>query len=131
MAKTREILLNTRNLIADREHWTYGSHAQSRDGSEHWFSDPEAYCFCLDGALARMAGVQQNEDGDWLDTSAYDPPAELLRESAFELFGTRSYVAVNDGEDGTIPNDMDMRKALSIMHLHTMQVLDRAISKTV
>jgi hypothetical protein len=51
--RTRFLLTAARQLIADPEHWTQGSNAKRLDGGHVSALDPEAKCFCINGALVR------------------------------------------------------------------------------
>lgn len=128
MPKTKSDLVAARALIANPEHWTYGDHAQTRDGTLVYPTDPNAYCFCADGAMARVCQVAITEDGEWRATARYDQCAALMRDSAKRLFGTFSHVAVNDGEDGTIAASVPEAEVYGVMHRNIMRVFTDAIA---
>jgi hypothetical protein len=128
--KPAEALQQARALIQNRNHWTYGNHAEDEHHNPVPVDLPQACMFCADGAIARVTGVRIDpNDGEWKDTDAYDIASKFMREAAKELFGVRSHVAVNDGEQGVgLPNDIDdTPTALTLMHANTLRVFDRAI----
>lgn len=127
MPNTKDDLVAALALIENVEHWTYGDHAQTRDGTSVYPTESNAYCFCADGALAKVCQVNISEDGEWRDTARYDACAALVRESAHRLFGTFSHIAVNDGEDGTIPDNVDGAEVYAMMHENIMRVFVDAI----
>jgi hypothetical protein len=53
----RETLTKARALIADPTHWTEGTFARKSDGIETGWLDPEACCFCAEGAIMKACEV--------------------------------------------------------------------------
>lgn len=52
----KEILVGVRDLLADRSHWTQGTCARkSKGGKAVTYNSPEASCWCLIGAIEKVA----------------------------------------------------------------------------
>jgi hypothetical protein len=49
------VLINARTLIADPQHWTWGTLARSREGQEVSWADRFAHRWCAMGAIYRAA----------------------------------------------------------------------------
>lgn len=121
----KDALLQARPLIADREHWTFGSHAETAEGVTVDFDDPEAYCFCADGALARVTGVSS----DWSETPLYQEAAQTLRRAAIHMFpAANGYVGVNDGGIGIPPDLANERERYDAQHANILRVFDLALT---
>ena len=90
----------TRALIARPEQWTTGRYARNSDGLEVAFNADEATCFCLEGAVMRVAGG---------DSSANDRYRHIVR--AIEAVRP-TYIAFNDTHT----------------HAEVLELLDRIIS---
>jgi len=55
------IMQKARDLLADPDKWTKGSFARTAEGDRVGFSDPEATCWCLMGALNVAIGERVAE----------------------------------------------------------------------
>jgi hypothetical protein len=97
MTALSKILTNTKAMLADPAHWTKHAHARDEKGNMVEISSTRAVCFCLDGALAKSAGVYTDSFGRWDNTEQYSEAARFLRHVAFDATGNDSFVAVNDG----------------------------------
>ena len=65
----REILVAVRALIAEEEHWCKQAHAQDVNKHVVGVDDPEAYSFCLTGAVRRAlldAGIDDAMESGWV-----------------------------------------------------------------
>ena len=58
-----EILMKTRELIAEPEHWQQGMYASNRDGFGTAPSSPSAIKFCVVGAFSRATRGLETEAG--------------------------------------------------------------------
>ena len=103
MPALSEIFTNTKAMLADPAHWTQWTHARDEAGNPVKINSTRAVCFCLDGALAKAAGVHVDAFGHWVRDDEFLKAAAFLRGVAGDLTGERSYVRVNDGE--TYVND--------------------------
>ena len=89
----RAALIAARALIEDRENWMQGDHATDAGGGRNLFPfDPDAACFCVDGALIRaLCGPQGRIDhyDELLDVLSASPvyrsAAHTLTEMVEEL----------------------------------------------
>lgn len=97
MPAISEILIGARALIADPAHWTQEVHARDKNGMPVVPTDPDATCFCADGALVKAAGVTIDDEGYWGNDEAYYAANKLLCDVTFHMTGQRSYARVNDG----------------------------------
>lgn len=59
----RETLTKARALIANPAHWTEGALARKSDGTEIGWHDPEACCFCGEGAVMKACDVPRSFQG--------------------------------------------------------------------
>jgi hypothetical protein len=98
MPAVSEIFTATKAMLADPAHWTQWTHARDEAGNPVKINSTRAVCFCLDGALAKAAGVHVDAFGHWVRDDQFQVASELLRTVAHDATGRRSYVAVNDGE---------------------------------
>jgi hypothetical protein len=97
MPAISEILIGAKAIIADPAHWTTFAHARDAAGEPVTLDAPNATCFCLDGALAKAAGVHVDAFGHWVRDDRYHQASEYLRGITQSANGQRSYVSVNDG----------------------------------
>lgn len=104
---TKEALVATRALIADRKHWTHDAAARDKHSHRVEAESPRAVRWCAYGALLKVAG---NEDGK-LFSRAFDALTEAARD-----------VAESRGLPGSVftLNDMGGHRAI-------LEALDRAI----
>lgn len=75
-------------LVKDIDHWIQGQHAIDANGvpvPPHW---KEATCFCLDGAMGRIAGFCSPK---------YIAISHAIEAACYRRFHTTSYVSINDG----------------------------------
>jgi hypothetical protein len=73
----RETLTKARALIADPAHWTEGALARKSDGTEIGWLDPEACCFCGEGAI--MKACEASFNGESTNYRAYRAAMEFLQ----------------------------------------------------
>lgn len=97
MRTIAETLTAARAIIADPAHWTQHAHARDAAGEPVTLDAPNATCFCLDGALAKAAGVHIDAFGHWVRDDHYHIASQFLRSVTQSANGERSYVKVNDG----------------------------------
>lgn len=45
--------MKVKELLASPSAWTQGSYARDKDGYHTFIDNPQAYCFCLGGAVIR------------------------------------------------------------------------------
>lgn len=48
-------LKEARSLISEKKHWTRGASAKNASGQKTWSDDPEAVCWCMLGAIVKVA----------------------------------------------------------------------------
>ena len=82
------ILTQVKTLLAKREAWTQNSNARAVDRSPVCYFQPEAVCWCVNGALAKITE----------DTNHYIGAITLLDKIAREM-GYDSAVHLNDTAD--------------------------------
>ena len=59
MNEKKKILVEAKSILSDPQHWTKGSWARDRSGNICNEKSPDAFCFCLFGAVTR-AGYNLN-----------------------------------------------------------------------
>jgi hypothetical protein len=64
--KTSEVLRQARKLIEKPEHWTRGANARKANGLQCSPNSIEAFCFCSNGALSRVAPVFEDYNPAYL-----------------------------------------------------------------
>jgi hypothetical protein len=114
-----ETLIAARALIADPVHWTQEVHARDKHGMPVLPTDPDATCFCADGALTKAAGVIIDDDGHWGNDEHYYAANKLLCDVTYDLTQQRSYARVNDGDA-----EIEDHEA----HAAVLMIFDRAIN---
>jgi hypothetical protein len=120
----RAKLIEARALIADRSNWCMGMHASDRDGNAVYHNEPNAKCFCADGALGKVCGVEISPAGDWQNNPLYNSVRSVVWDAATREFG-KSHVCVNDGEH--LPDDFDDDSVVARSHRDILTVFDKAI----
>lgn len=103
MKTTVEILTGVRELLADPAHWTKGVLARNADDFEVEPRDPRAACWCLAGAVTKVAG-------DYIVIPILDDVA--MKHGAVESDNC-PFVELNDADETT--------------HEEILKVLDEAI----
>ena len=58
--KPSEILEKAADLLEPEGSWTKNHYALTKDNAEVSWNDPEAICFCVEGAISRIAGGRTN-----------------------------------------------------------------------
>lgn len=103
-----DLMLRTRERIKDRDHWCRPSVAELKDGTVVPAEYPNAYRWCVYGAITK-------EYGETLSNNSITANAaiNLLDQAGFELFGQASIIGVND----------------DLGHAEVMQCLDLAIER--
>lgn len=59
------IIQDLRKLLDQPDRWTTGSYARNAKGRPMMPEDPEATCWCLMGALGKVAGFQPTRERDY------------------------------------------------------------------
>ncbi|WP_024517009.1 hypothetical protein [Bradyrhizobium sp. Tv2a-2] len=110
----KQILIETRTLLADIAHWTQGTYAIDDDG-EHVAPESERACaWCLLGAVDRI---------NRLDGGGSSWGAEHAIGAASEALFGLSPMRVND--------EYASMRPLADRHANVLKVLDRAIADCV
>ncbi|WP_439398573.1 DUF6197 family protein [Bradyrhizobium sp. PMVTL-01] len=128
MKSIKQIIIDARALIADKEHWIQDETAQDRDGASCEPNDTQAYCFCAQGALIRAYGGDLKQM-EWIAAS------DALERAAKKLFPDSAdktnfaYVRVNDGEVGAPDDPDDANLAYDLAHENILKVFDLAIAE--
>jgi hypothetical protein len=76
--KTSEVLRQARKLIEKPEHWTRGANARKANGLQCSPNSIEAFCFCSNGALSRVAPVFEDYNPAYLALTRGRTHAEVL-----------------------------------------------------
>ncbi len=76
------------------KNWTRRHHAKRRDGTGCDVLDPEAVCFCLDGALNKLAGKSAYQSMERFPD--YQKAHWLLYQATRLLYENFSYSQIND-----------------------------------
>lgn len=74
----RETLTKARALIADPAHWAEGALARKSNGTEIGWLDPEACCFCGEGAIMKACEVKFHQ-GNPSNYAAYRAAMNFLQ----------------------------------------------------
>ncbi|WP_316196634.1 hypothetical protein [Bradyrhizobium sp. SZCCHNS3053] len=88
MGEISKLLADAKGLIIEPSHWTQGASARNKKNWPVSSDNPDAVCFCADGALVRTAGGL---------TDSYINASDLLSSVARELSGGYGFVNLNDG----------------------------------
>lgn len=95
MKTTKEILVEARAVIADREHWTQENMAIENTGLECSPTDDDAWAFCALGAVCKVVGMDDGEDATVRDVTQHlDRAARALYLEPKVVYGI---VSLNDG----------------------------------
>ncbi len=93
----KEVLIAARQLIAQPKGWTQGTLARDKDGLQLSYESPEAYSFCLIGAIDRASGFSsKTKDTETLTTlearnAALDSLANVLNTHDMALWNDRPH----------------------------------------
>lgn len=88
-----QILKETREILVDPEKWTCLSFARNKEGNPVTFNDPTAVCWCLEGAMRKVADNAILSDG-------YITAVIALRENCLNTFNDELYE--NDDHAGLL-----------------------------
>lgn len=105
----KQALIEARKLIEDQEYWTQGAYAKTNLGIEVSATDPEAYCFCLVGALYKVSGIDSENNPFDRGLLGYGKLVEALK-----LIGRGNIAIFNDVHT----------------HREVLELLDQAIALT-
>lgn len=110
MGSTADLLRHAKAIIADPHHWTKGTYAKDKYGSEISYGATTATCFCASGAVRRAA-----QDGEYHTD---------IREVAFQLLRSATKRVLRKGRSAPVPefNDANHRT-----HDQVMRMFDYAI----
>lgn len=114
-------LKEIRDLLSDNARWTKDAHARIGEdgGTPCEPRDPDAKCWCLDGALLKVLDVECTNVSGAERRPEYEMIATLLNDAAHELFPDRisdewsPFVHINDAPETT--------------HDEILAVIDKAI----
>jgi hypothetical protein len=121
MPDPKPILIRARELIADPEHWTQHEHAQSNAGAPVSPFDPDAYCFCIDGALLRATAERRGELEELQSTADLDAIDEIARVPEYAL----AYSTLNNFLPGRVsPISFNDEHT----HADVLALLDKALA---
>lgn len=128
MKTIKQILIDARALIADKEHWIQDDQAQDNAGASVEPCDKEAYCYCAQGALIRSYGGDIRQIGWAAANDALERAAKKLFPAAIDKTNF-TYVQVNDGEVGVPDETGDASIAYDLAHENILKVFDAAIAE--
>jgi hypothetical protein len=111
-----DILRQARELLSDEERWTRGSYARDAEGKVCGWNEPEATCFCAEGAIFRVSG-----GGSGPAFRAGTAALELLEEA---IPGRSGIPKFNDG--GKMKRGARPRRAPA-RHKRVLAAFDRAL----
>ena len=125
----RAALIAARALIADRENWMKEDHASDSTGGRNLFPfDPDARCFCVDGALVRgLCGPQGRKDSydALLDVVMLSP---VYRSAAHTLSDTVELLRERRGR-GPCGTHVQFNDHWLTEHEDVLYLLDEAIRR--
>lgn len=117
MSSTYAILLSAKSLIENIDNWCQGFYALNKSGLPCDIDSPDAYRWCILGAIKRMTECEIRPYPAYLDAHI------ALCKAASELFGARqTVITVNDGS-GTMDTPSEC-------HAKVLAMYDRAIANT-
>lgn len=76
-SQNRRHLQRTRDLISDPERWTTAVYARDSRGVSVNQNSPDAVCWCLIGAYAKVSGFSTTHAGQELYDMINHPPTDL------------------------------------------------------
>ena len=125
----RAALVAARTLIAQRDNWMQGDHATDAGGGRNLFPfDPDAECFCVDGALIRgLCGPQGRRDiyDELLDALSISP---VYRSAAHTLTETVEDLRQRRGK-GPCGTHVQFNDHWLTKHDDVIYLLDEAIRR--
>lgn len=98
--KVLDELRELRKLLEDPRRWTKGTFARNIEGFEVSASNPDAVCWCLEGAIAKIVGdeIAASDEGSIFYTPLFNVIAACLSTAEIEGSGIAGF---NDAEDTT------------------------------
>ena len=111
---TKDLLVRTRALLADLDHWTKSSWALDKEGRDRSPTDPEAVCWCLAGALKKEC-----PEGGMRDyRGAHEALSRIIIEQCWAGWT----------ETEALSRVFDYNDASATTHADVLDLLDRAIA---
>lgn len=69
--EVKEALTKARDLLSDPKRWAKGYYAYNAEGNACFATDRAAVCWCMRGAVRRVADVADDPSRVYLDTMAH------------------------------------------------------------